>query len=108
MIVQAKVGGVDPPVAGHAEVEDHGVAAVGADQAELGAAAELGHGGPGEALAEAWRERPAQIGPPRLDAGQPPALEHAGQAADGGLDFGKLGHRPRYGEGAPSPLEAPR
>ena len=43
---------------------------------------------------------PAASPAPCFDPGDPPALEHARQAADRRLDFGKLGHRPRYGEAA--------
>ena len=31
----------------------------------------------------------------RLDPDQPPAFKHGLKPADGGFDFGKLGHRPR-------------
>jgi len=54
----------------------------------------------GEALAEILRERPAKILAPYLDSLDPPAVEDTGQAADGGLDFGKLGHPHDMAKGA--------
>ena len=74
-------------------MEDQRVAAVGVDQPVFGAAAKPGHARAGQPLAEVHRERAPQVRPPRLDARDPPALEDARKAADGGLDFGKLGHR---------------
>ena len=44
------------------------------------------------------RETPGADRPPRLNPGDAPALQNPLQATDGGLDFRKLGHRPRYGE----------
>ena len=35
----------------------------------------------------------AQVLPARLDPLNAAAVEHMGEAADGGFDFGKLGHR---------------
>ena len=83
----------------HAEVEDQGVAAVGADQPEFRAAAEAGDRCAGQPLAEIFGECAAQVGPAHLDPRQPAPVEHALQPADGRLDFGKFGHAPRYGEG---------
>ena len=52
-----------------------------------------GHARAGQPLAKVDRQRSAQVGAARLDPVDAPALEHARKAADGGLDFGKLGHR---------------
>ena len=48
--------------------------------------------GAGEPLAQILGKRAPEIGPSRLDARDAPPVEHAGEPADGGLDFGKLGH----------------
>jgi hypothetical protein len=45
-----------------------------------------------KALPKVDRERPPEIRPPRLDIGNPPPLKHSLKAADGRLNFGKLGH----------------
>ena len=103
MIVLAELGRIDPPAARHAEVEDHRVAAVGVDQPIFGAAAEPGHPRAGQPLAEVGRERPAQVGAARLDARDAAGPEHVLQPADGGFDFGKLGHGRRIWRSAPQP-----
>jgi len=46
----------------------------------------------GQSLAQIFGKRAPQVRPPRLDTRDPPALKHMGKAADGRLDFGKLGH----------------
>src|SRR5688572_9251466 len=106
MVVESGLGGIDPPMARHAEVKDQSVAAIGADQPEFRPATEAGDGCAREPLPKVERKRPAQVEAARLDPGQAPAVEDSGQAADGGLDFGKLGHRRRYGEPTPRRLEA--
>src|SRR5215213_6822451 len=108
MIVRTKIVGIDPPMAGHAEVEDQRVATIGVDQPEFGAAADVNHTCASQPLAKILGEGPAEVRAPRFDALQPPPAEHARQPANGGFDFGELGHGWRYGEGPPSPLEAPR
>ena len=87
-------------------MKDERVAAVRVDQPVFGAAAKRGDPRAGEPLAKIKRQRSAQVGSPRLDRGNAPALEHMGQATDGGFNFGKLGHARPYGEQQPSPLEA--
>ncbi len=106
MVVLEGFGGVDAPVPRHAEVEDQGVAAIGVDQAIFGAAPEARHPGTRQPLAKIERKRMAQIGPPRLDVADAMAEQDSLQPANGGLDFGKLGHGRRYGGAVPSPLEA--
>ena len=88
----ADLAGVDPPVARHAEVKDERLAAVGVDQTVFRAAAKAGHPRADQSLAKVLRKRPAEIGPPCLDALDAAALEDALETADGRLDFGKLGH----------------
>ena len=100
MVVLADFVRIDPPPPGHAEMEDQCVAAIAVDQPIFGPAAKRGDAGPGQPLAKIGRKRAAQIRPPRLDRDDAPALEHLGQAANGGLDFGKLGHRRRMANGA--------
>ena len=78
---------------GHAEVEHQRVAAIGVDQPVFRAAAKPDDPRAGQPLAEVQREGPPEVGPARLDARDAPAVEHAREAANGGLDFGKLGHR---------------
>ena len=93
MVVLADLARVDPPVAGHSEMEDQRVAAVGVDQSIFGASSE---GRSPERRSGAGRDRPAalaEVRPPRFDPLDPPAFEHSGKPANGGFDFGKLGHR---------------
>ena len=105
MIVLLKPSVIDPPAPRHAKVEDHRVAAIGIDQPVLRAAPEFRHLGTSKPLAEIVGEGVAQIGTARLHPGDPPPRENALQSANGRLDFGKLGHAPRYGGRGPSPLE---
>ena len=65
-------------MARHAEVEDHGVAAVGVDQPIFGAAAQRRDPRAGQPLAEIGRKRPPQILAARLDPGD--ALARRGRA----------------------------
>ena len=108
MVVLLDLGRVDPPSSRHAEVEDKGVAAVGSDQAIFRAASELRDPSAGQPLAEVHGERAPEIGPPRLDPCDPPTFQDPLQAAHGGLDFGKLGHRGAIWRTARKPARAAR
>jgi hypothetical protein len=88
-------------------MEDEGVAAVRVDQTVFGPAPKSGHDGPCEPLTQIDWHGSAKIRPARRHARNATAVENAFQAADCGLDFGKLGHARRYGGRQPSPLEAP-
>ena len=101
MVVRPKLGRVDPPLSRHAEVEHHRVAAVGVDQPVFPAPAEAGHPGAGQPLAEVVGKAAPQIGPAKLDALDAAAEQHLLQPADGGFDFGKLGH-PRHMANVPA------
>ena len=92
LVVGAGLGRVDPPAAGHAEVEHHCLVAVGVDEAILGAAAHRGHPRAGQRLDEIGWERAAKVCAVDRDPRDPLAFEVAGEAANGGFDFGKLGH----------------
>ena len=106
MVVLPDLARIDPPVARHAEVEDQGVAAIGVDQPVFGAAPKSAHPRAGQSLAEIeWQGAP-QVEPPRLDVGDALAVKNAREAADGRLDFGKLGHARDMAEPRSSPLEA--
>jgi hypothetical protein len=72
-------------------VEDQRVAAVGVDQAVFGAAPKPDHRAP----VSRCRDRPASArrrSGARASTLASAGLEDLGQAANGGLDFGKLGH----------------
>src|SRR3546814_1956050 len=91
------VGGADrfrrnPPAAGHAEVEDQRIAAIGVDQAVFGAPPQPCHARAGHPLSQVGRYRPPQFGAARLHPDERLAFQHRTQPADGGFDFGKLGH----------------
>jgi hypothetical protein len=73
-------------------MEDQSIAAVGVDQAILRATPEARDSRARQALPEIDRQRPAQIGAPRLDPLDPPALQDSRQPAHGRFDFGKLRH----------------
>jgi hypothetical protein len=90
---------IDAPAARHSEMEDHRVVTIGVDQAVFGASSEPGDLGSGKPLTEILRKGIAQICATRLNARDPAAIEDAFQSADGGLDFGKLGHRHDMAEG---------
>ena len=92
MIVDQRLLRVDPPAPRHAEVEDEAVAAIGIDQPIFGPARKTGHRRPGQPLPQIDRHRPAQVGAVGDDAGQPLAVQHGGEAPDGGFDFGQFGH----------------
>ena len=92
MIVRQHLARIDSPAARHPEMEDHRVAAIGIDQPVFGASPEPGHHGTGESLAEIGGERPAQVGPARLDERDPLVLQYRAKPVDGGFDFGKLRH----------------
>jgi hypothetical protein len=92
MVVLAKLAWIDPPVTGHAEMENEGVAPVGIDKSIFGAAPERDHARSGKPLAKVMRQRTPQIRPTRLDHVDATAHEDSREAADGSLDFGKFGH----------------
>ena len=103
----AELARVDPPVARHAEVEDHRVAAVGVDQPIFGAAAEAGHPRAGQPLAEVDREGPAQVGAARLDAAMRRPSSTRARPRTVVSTSGSSGMAPRYGGArAQAPLEA--
>ena len=63
------------------------------EQEEFAAPAEGGHGPALKPARKAPGQGKPKIGPERLDGGQAPAFENAGQAPAHGFDLGKLGHR---------------
>ena len=88
MIMRAKLDRIDPPPSRHAQMEDHCVAAVGGDQAIFGAPPEPGDPRPGQPLAEIVGEGAAEVSAAQFDPPDPPPVEHLGQTANGGFDFG--------------------
>jgi hypothetical protein len=84
---------IDAPAAGHAEMENHRVAAVGVDQPKFGTATKAGDLGACKPLPKILGEGSPEVGPARFHARDPVSLEDALKATDGRLDFGKLGHR---------------
>src|SRR5579884_1883063 len=68
------------------------VTAIGVEQTVFGAAAEPEDASSRQPLPEIHGQSPAKVRPPRLDAGDAPAVEDTRKTADGGLDFGKLRH----------------
>src|SRR3546814_7763314 len=74
MVVRSDLPGIDPPLAGHAEVEDERVAPIGIDQPIFGPPAEPYHLRTRQPLAKIGREGVTQIRPPRLDRHQPQPL----------------------------------
>src|SRR6185503_5183108 len=105
MVVLERFRRIDPPVTGHAEVEDQAVAAIRVDDAVFGATMQADDASAGQPLAEVDGKRTPEVGTPCLDASDPTPIQHSRKAAYGRLDFGELGHEPRYGEAQPSPLE---
>jgi demethylmenaquinone methyltransferase / 2-methoxy-6-polyprenyl-1,4-benzoquinol methylase len=97
---------IDPPAARHAEMEDHGVIAVGVDQSVFGAPPKNSHRRACEPLAEVLWERSTQIGSPGFEARYPPALEHLFKTADSGFNFRKLGHSSAIWRTRPKPARA--
>jgi len=75
-------------------VEDERVAPVCVDEAVFRAPAETRDARTGKPLAEVFGKRSPKIRPARFDPCNSAAVENARKAADGGLDFGKLGHGP--------------
>src|SRR4029079_10502846 len=102
MVVLLNLRMIDPPAPGHAQVEDHRVVPTGMDQSVFRAPPETGDPRTGEPLAKVLRERPSQVCPASFKPRDPPALEDMSQSANGGLDFGKLRHRPDMAK-APQP-----
>jgi len=83
---------IDPPASRHPQMKDHRVPAIGVDQPIFGAAAEPRDRGAGQPLTEILGKGMAQVGAAHLEPSDPTSLEHALEAADGGFDFGELGH----------------
>lgn len=94
MVVRAKLVRIDPPFAGHAQVEDHGVPAIRVDEAVFRAAVEPGHPRACQSLPEVGRKRPPQVQPALLDALDRSALEDLGKAPNRRFNFGQLRHSP--------------
>jgi len=92
MVVRAELIRIDAPLARHAEVEDHRVAAVGVDQPIFAAAAEASDSRAGHPLAEPFRKRPPEIRAARLYAPQFAAEKNLLKPAYGGFDFRKFWH----------------
>ncbi len=92
MIVLVRCFGIDPPAPAHAEMEHHRMVTVGMEDAVFRAARQARDGRPGQRLHQIGREGAPHVGPVHPHAGDPLALEKSGKPADGGFDFGKLGH----------------
>lgn len=93
MIVAADIRGVDSPMARHSEVKNHRIAPVSGDQAIFRPPPKARYARPRQALPKVGWNVPPQVETARLDPRKPPPVEHCGESADGGFDFGKLGHR---------------
>ena len=92
MVMLLNFAGIDPPATRHAEMEDQRVTPIRIDHAVLGSAPQSDNPPAGQPLAQIdWKGAP-KIGPSRFYAGDSMAIEHALQAANGGLDFRKLRH----------------
>ena len=85
----------DPERARHAEMHHQHVAGGKVGEQIFRPPPEPGDGAALEPLDEILRQRPAQVGPARLDLDEPRALHHRLQAAADGLDFGQFGHARR-------------
>ena len=88
VIVQANIFRIDPPTAGHAQMENHRLPPVRMDQAVFGAAPKTGYGCASQRLDQVNGEWAAQVGPARLNPDEPCAIQIARQSAYGGFDFG--------------------
>ena len=88
MIVLAQFGMVDAPASRHPEMEDHRVVTVGMNQPIFRATAEAGDLCPGQPLSEILGKGSTQVRPAHLDPSDPPAVQHALEAAHGRFDFG--------------------
>ena len=84
-------GAGDEDAAGHAEVDDQGLAPVEVGEEVLGAAAQGEDAGAGEAGGEARGEGAAEVGAADVGAGDDVAGQHGLEAAADGLDLGQLG-----------------
>jgi hypothetical protein len=74
-------------------MEDHGVAAIGIDQAIFGAPAQPRDAGTGQALAKIRGEGAAQVRSAQVERLDTPSFENRDQPANGRFDFGQLRHR---------------
>jgi hypothetical protein len=92
VIVRVELGGIDTPLPRHAKVKDQGIAAIGLDQSELPATAKPDDLCASQSLAEVVGKGAPQILPAKLDPLDAAAKQDLFQAANGGLDFGELGH----------------
>ena len=94
MLVRAGRQAVEQQAAGHAEMEQEGPIIVEVRQDVLGPAPDPLHPPPDQALGQPFGQREAQVRPPLLERGDPPAGQTRGQRPDDGLDFRQLGHGP--------------
>jgi len=92
MVMLLDLGRIDPPSAGHTEVEDQCVAAIGVDQSVLRSPPQPRNPRTDQPLTKTVGHRPPKIRPPKLEPLDPAPFQHSGQATDGCLDFGKLRH----------------
>lgn len=92
MVVRVDFAGIDSPLAGHPEVEDERVAAIGVDEPELASAPKPADRCACQPLAEVRRKSPAKVGPPQLHADDPPPEQHLLQSSDRCFDFGEFRH----------------
>ena len=92
VVEDADRGAGDEDAAGHAEVDDQRLAAVEVGEEILGAAAQRGDPGAGEAGGEPRRERAAEVGAADVGVDDDAAGQDGLEAAADGLDLGKLGH----------------
>lgn len=106
MVVLPKLGRVDTPVARHAEMKDERVAPVSVDEAIFGSAPKTRHPRARQSLAKIIRQCSPEVRPTGFDRVDPAPSKDSRKASDSGLNFGKFGHAPRYGEGRSTPLEA--
>jgi hypothetical protein len=83
---------IDAPMSRHSKMKDQGVVAIGIDEPVFGSPAKSDDASPGHPLAQVDRKRAPEIGAPRLDIRQAPAIEHARQSANRRLDFRKFRH----------------
>ncbi len=92
MIVLMKLLGIDSPLAGHAEVKDQSIPAVGIDEAEFAAPPKRGDGCARKPLAQIGGKGAAKVRPALLHTGNSSVEQDFLEAADGGFDFWELWH----------------
>ena len=92
MVMLVGILGIDPPASAHTQVKHQRVVAVGMDQSVFCAARQARNRRAGHCLHQIGREWAAHVGSVDPYADDPLALEEPGEAANGGFDFGKLGH----------------